>query len=364
MGYVRNNKAKLTLIIFAAVIIGGYGFFFSSKQILSTPITKLDDVTQPGRAYAFSSERTYTLISASYSARQHKMEVLLDLKNESGDGINSYYYAQDVEGASEKATVTNEVYASQIITVLDIDGLPEFDEVYLLFAPQVAAFEDIKPKDTAMIVLNKYNVLPVDKIVEKTEPEFQVDRLAYLIEKHAKDKSQSEEKITSYANTATGLEEENRQLEADSIFLLPDEKLESDQHISQNKSRIADLLDQTGKENEALAHTEEALASAKLMVADLLSPLIEAKEAEKTASENTIKSIEANIEKLQSENVKLEADKKQGGLSSDDKKKNNAQTNENKDRIEALAKALAAEQETLADIDEALVRYQNTLASL
>jgi predicted nucleic acid-binding Zn-ribbon protein len=247
---LKENKAKITVILFAVFITLGFTFFFLSGFFFSSGKASEELATIPGKTYDYSSGRTYELIEAYYSADEQVMEIIVSLTNRSNDGVHDYFWVLDaISPSAIKKAAVKESMSTGLVTVLRIEGLkPGYEELYLIFAPKLAEKEeDISSTDTAQFVINKYNTRYVSAIEKRSEKDYQLLRLDRAIAKTDKELALRYEQTETHQETIAGLTSENEALIADMDFLIPSEKTAAAETIAGRKKKIEELEDSIRK---------------------------------------------------------------------------------------------------------------------
>lgn len=113
-----KRKSNRYLIVFLAIFILGYTFFFTSNIFLppsyqGVTVTK---IAEPINSY----NRDITVASWTYSKEEKKMEVIIEIENKSLDGKNEYnWQARDKKGILK----TDVIYEDPNFVVLNISNL-------------------------------------------------------------------------------------------------------------------------------------------------------------------------------------------------------------------------------------------------
>ena len=101
------------IFIITAIILAGYGFFFTSDYIFksTTAATPLDE------PLSYDQEaRIVALLEAAYSPDLELMEIKLQLSNSTFDGIDEYYFDADVlRGSKEKLEIKQVAHTEILI---------------------------------------------------------------------------------------------------------------------------------------------------------------------------------------------------------------------------------------------------------
>jgi hypothetical protein len=267
--YLKNHTAGLTIILFLLVFIGGYTFFFSSKVFVPPSLTSKENVTIPGQTTEYQEGRTYSLISSEYSEEDRCMELLLEVSNQTSDGVNEYYYSADLIGGKVQGIEIKEIYSTPIITVIRIENLKKFDEMLFLLAPKTKEMDKISSSETAVLTLNKYNIKPVETIKDKTEYEYQIDRLNVLIVKYENGKNVLKKRVDDLTKNKVALLEENEKLGEELSLLLPEERQSAEQKIEINIEAVTKIEDEIAERNASVKAMTERIGIAESLMREL-----------------------------------------------------------------------------------------------
>lgn len=235
----RNNRNKTMRVATIIIIILIYIFFFTSQLTIPNKITDKSETTKIGQNIEYGENRSYTLISAVYSEDQSMIEIVMQLQNSNFDGIDSYYYAHALTGSDEAGTYTKEVINDQIITVVRINSVKEFDEILFQFAPKTSDdIEKIKDESVGEIVLNKHNLTYRKIDTKKTKYDYLKERLDTVIADYEKKLISTNNKISELETQVLSLTNENEQLEKSKSFITSQEYEDALIKISDNEQKI------------------------------------------------------------------------------------------------------------------------------
>lgn len=240
-------------------------FFFISKLILPAKLISAEDVTKIGTSYEFDYLRTFTVYDMSYSPSEQTLEIVMEFSNENYDGIDDYYYALSLTGASSKGTEIRELLHDTMITVIQISGVKPFDECQLLFAPQYGSLSEATDAQTGAITINKYNLKIVDKLdSSKSKESYLIDRMEIIIDGLKKQLDAEKDNLHNLQNQMQNLEKENIELEENKVFLTSDELSAVDDKITKNKETI-------NKTNESIRQNEQKVEDLKKKLSEAIS---------------------------------------------------------------------------------------------
>lgn len=270
--YRNSNRAfrKTAFCITAVAII--YVFFWTSGFTMTGPITKESGVSKIGAEFDFAENRSVRLISATYSAQQEMMELVLNFHNKNYDNVNDYYYViKLLRGNADKVTI-DEVYHEELFTVLRFRGLKDsYKELTLYFAPKTVPAKDVTDEMTGVIRLNKYNVSLGAIDMKKTKTGYLADRIQAVIADCEKTLKEQQAALSEYEARADALLTENKELAANEKYMTQEEILSSEQTIAENELEYTQTQMQIGQQREMIAQTEQEIADAKEKQRELLN---------------------------------------------------------------------------------------------
>lgn len=176
MKYERKKRSGNRLFFFLVFFFtGGYLFFFSSmawmpKSVAANLVTPLGEDTQ-------WKNRTFRVIRWDYEESSGKMEVELDVSNDSYDGKNQYSYAA-VDRAADKLKVETVMEKPDwiILQILGVDD--DFGEMSLRIGMKGNDAEE----EALRLYTNTHDVNRVSSLVKKDEIGYRSQRLQMDIE--------------------------------------------------------------------------------------------------------------------------------------------------------------------------------------
>lgn len=257
-----NHKKRNIFIILSITLI--YAALFTSKLWLFPPLEK---ATKVGEHTSYYLDREVSLVAATYDSDKEKMEVVLNLENNSLDNIDEYYYAYTVQGQKASKVKLKEVYNEKLFTVIEFDNLKNgYRELKLLIAPKIVKIDKVTDSMTATIVLNKNNVKQKSLKNKKTKKDFlklklesNITNQKVLVKKSEKDIAKIEEEIKAIDKTKSNYDKDKK-------YLSDDEKEKYEQTIIANDEKritLSDTLSERKKEKEGLKKELEELKSRK-----------------------------------------------------------------------------------------------------
>lgn len=247
--------------IFAVLIILLFCFF--SNLIFPAKLVSKSDVTKIGTSYEYDSLRSFTVYEIAYAKEQETLEIVLEFTNNNFDGIDDYYYALTLTGASNKNITIDEVLHDTLITVIRVHGVKPFDEAQLLIAPKYGAMEDVTDAQTGICTINKYNLQIVDSLDEKSKADYLICRIDVIITKLEQQLKRETDNLQDLNDQVKNLENENLALEDSKSYLTTDELSSADDKILKNKETINQTNDAIRQKAQKIESLQEKLDEAK-----------------------------------------------------------------------------------------------------
>lgn len=247
---VKNRKNKIFLI-FIILFVGGYFLFFTSnlwypdsgKMVKETPIFSPKEW----------NHRNITLLSWDYSETQQMMEIQLEINNTALDGIDKYTYTA-LERNSGYLNVVPIMETADYV-VLHINNLKKnWREVSLRIGIPEENSKKVETKNELKLYTNKDSVHTVSSISNRTENEYQTDRI--------------NSRITMYQNKIYSLN--------NSIDALETEKLAHERDISALKDKSKYQTDQQKEESaQILSAAESSIQNLKIEIEKYEAEILE-----------------------------------------------------------------------------------------
>lgn len=242
MGYRKKSiQDSLKFIIPIIVIVSGYLFFFSSKWWMPVG-SDVSFYTKPGEIQDWN-DREITLIRWDYCENDRSMEIELDIKNNSFDGINKYVAsATDInEGFIDIAKVVEE--PDWIIIKLS-DVPKRWSEISL----RLGMTED--DDEPCKIYTNIVKVNHVEKLGKSDITGYRIQRFEIEIEHYEKEISENILEIEKKKKLNESITQEIQRLEAD-------KKYETEQQIISTNEIISNARMQINANNGAIQEFEQ-----------------------------------------------------------------------------------------------------------
>lgn len=177
---LRNKNRNKGLIISFSMIVLLYIFFFMSPIIFRTPSEV--EYTPIGSKEYLSEGREVSIESWKYSKKQSLMEVMIDIENNAYDGNDFYNYTAYVnfqEASKGKEQLAVEIKLQQInYVVLWLHDVPEdFNSCV------VTVYMKDKAETSASLYTNYSKVETVNNLSNKSETEYQIEKIERNISK-------------------------------------------------------------------------------------------------------------------------------------------------------------------------------------
>lgn len=178
---IMKNNHNYTMVLFALLVISGYIFFFSSKEIFGeNKVLKFSDMNTIVKSD--ETNREITLTKWIYCPETLTMEIELSIVNKNYDGNDSYDYS--IIDRKGKKYECNVVISAPTIQVIQIYNVPEnFKELrlamnmgdktelakYYTNQNQVEGVDEIITYDS----LNDYYIAKLDRYIKQYEDEIE-----------------------------------------------------------------------------------------------------------------------------------------------------------------------------------------------
>lgn len=260
--YKYEKHQKLVFGSIGAVLIILI-FCFLSNFIFPAKLVSKSDVTKIGIPYEFDSLRSFTVYEISYAKAQETLEVVLEFTNNNFDGVDDYYYALALTGASNKNIKIDEVLHDTLLTVIRIHGVKPFDEAQLLFAPKYGNMEDATDAQTGICTINKYNLQMVNSFDTKNKADYLICRIDVIIAKLEKQLKRENDNLQALRDRVKNLEKENLAMEDSKSYLTTDELSSADDKILKNKEIINRTKDGIRQKEQKIETLQGKLDEAK-----------------------------------------------------------------------------------------------------
>lgn len=267
----KNEKVRTFRNIFFTIVALVYICFFTSRLWMPAELTSKENVTRPGKEITYcSEERTYKVVSATYDEEKKEFEIVMQLKNRSFDGINDYYYAFDLSGASKRHTVIKEILNDSLVTVVRIYNIKDFREMTLYIAPKLSEdISDITDEQTAFLTFNKFNITYGEIDDNKTAEEYLKDRIKGIYEDYLKDEERQKAKIDELSAELDAAEKERMEISESMEFMTYEEQIYAQKQLESLDERNAEIKKKIEAEKGKLERLQEKIENAKQKMEEL-----------------------------------------------------------------------------------------------
>ena len=252
---IRKNTNR-KLYIFMAITAIMYAFFFSSNLFMPPTFTGVDPL-KIGSSIE-SEQRKLTLLSWTYSKKQEKMEIILNLENLSLDQIKKYSWQVTDKFGKKKTEV---VIDEDSLIVLNVYGIKKnFTELKLIMGIR-RQDKNIDTKFSELSFYTNSNIVSnVSYIGTKTVAGYKRQACFSVIKGYEKEIEKLEKRINTYEEKIDTANEKIKELNADikyqtvsekqatleKILEITDKKKDYDDSIKECKNKIKE----TGKKIE------------------------------------------------------------------------------------------------------------------
>lgn len=260
----RGKDPNRKLIIWAIVVGAIYLFFFTSRLILSEPISSAVETTEIGKNVQYGEQRAFRLLEAVYSPADECMEIVLELSNGAYDNVNEYYYAAEIINGNSSDLDIQEVYNEDLLTVLRVFNVPErYKELALYLAPRTVAQRDVTDEMTGTVILNERNVISGKIEFNKTESAYLEERLSVIIKAQEKELKQAEKEKSKIKTQISVVENARAELEKNRAYMTDSEIAEKEEAIVYDEQEKAILEEDLEQINNNIEKLQQEIASAK-----------------------------------------------------------------------------------------------------
>lgn len=226
----KSHKYNYFLSGIIIFILLGYMFFLTSKYWFSGN----EDLITPSRLNSTKTwnEREVTLLGWKYDEAQQLMEVQINVKNLSADGINNYIFsAMDIEkGFFDTQTILNE---NGLLVVWITDISPKWSQLSLRMQLDLSENTDVLKMYT-----NKEDVERVNNIQKLSYEDYMIEKLQNLIGMYKAEITALENKIEEQNQAKVNYQANITQLQAQEAYQTQEEINETQQTINRIQSEI------------------------------------------------------------------------------------------------------------------------------
>lgn len=230
----KKGNYKFLLILF--LIAGGYAFFFTSTSWM--PSGAAATLLTPLGQEQTWEERTFQIIRWEYSESQQLMEIEMDIRNQSFDGVNIYQYSA-VDRAGDNLSVTT-VIEEPDWAVLQIQGISSsFGEISIRVA--IPGKDELSP---LRLYTNVNDVKKVERLTKKDRTGYRRGRFEQQIETYRKEIQKKEKRIQT-------LTFQNEQMQLEISRLQGDISYQTEEQKEETESRVNEIAEnQTSNQEE------------------------------------------------------------------------------------------------------------------
>lgn len=248
----------LVLFFFA----GGYLVFFSSSAWMPASLSaSLQTVLGEDTEWA---GRSFRIIRWDYCEEMEMMEVELDVRNDTFDGVDQYVlHAAARSGGSP---VVETVIVDPDWIVLQIKEVPgNFGELSL----RVDLPQGTEETGTLKLYTNVNDVNKVGSIKKKDREGYQRGRIMLQIEEYKGQIREKQHRMEALAKQSGQMQEEVRRLREDTGYLTEEQKQETDSRILEIEGTIKGNTEETGKLQQEISELEERIGLAEKQIQDM-----------------------------------------------------------------------------------------------
>ena len=259
-------KSKLYWIILAVIVLG-YGFFFSSRFFFHENRDYL--FTELNTKTKLSEDISLTLKKWTYSKNDKAMMVMFSASNESLSSLelNWATYERHTEklwgmdtGTSETKLKTEVRYPFENMVVVSITDVPaSFEEVSLSL--QLAA-DDESSNKIVQFYSNIDKVEAVDSIGDYTPTDYRIEYLSIQ-------KSDKEAEIQALIDENNKLSEDSKSYRQSISELIADKEFETAEEIKETDRRISSYERQIKRNEETIEQNKHDISELRKAVRDI-----------------------------------------------------------------------------------------------
>ena len=263
-------KSKLYWIILAVIVLG-YGFFFSSRFFFHENRDYL--FTELNTKTKLSEDISLTLKKWTYSKKDKAMMVMFSASNESLSSLelNWATYERHTEklwgmdtGSTETKLKTEVKYPFENMVVVSITDVPiNFEEVSLSL--QLAA-DDESSNKIVQFYSNIDKVEAEDSIGDYTPTDYRIEYLSIQ-------KSDKEAEIQALTAENEKLNEDNKTYQNNINDLISNEEFETTEEIEETNRRIQSYQRQIERNKDSMEQNKLEIAELRKAITDIESAI-------------------------------------------------------------------------------------------
>lgn len=254
----EKHRYNTVLTLYIILIIAGYGIFLTSKLWLWDS-SELVNPSKLNNTWSWE-DREVTLLEWDYAKDQKMMEVQINVKNLSVDGINQYTFsALD----RDKGYFPTEVVINENgFIVVRITGIDEkWSQISLRM--NLDGKEDVTP---LKMYTNKEAVAMVDNIEDLTFDGYMIEKLNNIIALYNEEISSLNIMIEEQQNVITNCNANIAALEAEKEYQTDQEQSETLQLISKIQGEIQTAENNIGNYQAEIEEYQKRIENAKLQI--------------------------------------------------------------------------------------------------
>lgn len=264
MSVYERKKRKGSMVFYLVLFFfaGGYLLFFSSNVWMPVSLsaslqTALGEDTE-------WNGRFFRIVRWDYCEDLEMMEVEMDVRNDSFDGINKYdFHAADRRGGSP---VVETVIGEPDWIVLQIKNVSgNFGELSL----RVDLPEKTEEAETLKLYTNMNDVNRVSSIEKKDRKGYQRGRVMLQIEEYKKQIREKQDRMKELAEQSGQMQEEIRRLQEDNAYLTEEQKQEADSRIQEIEGNRKGNTEETEKLRQEISELVERIQLAEKQITDM-----------------------------------------------------------------------------------------------
>ena len=260
-------KSKIYWIILAVIVLG-YGFFFTSRFFFHENRNYL--FTEINTKAKLSEDVSLTLKKWTYSKNDKAMMVMFSADNESLSELelNWATYERHTEkligmdtGSTEMHLKTEVAYPFGNMVVVSIGGVPDsFEEISLSL--QLAADDESKSNKIVQFYSNVDKVEPVDSIGDYTPNDYRIEYLGIQ-------KSDKENEIKDLTNEISKLTKDNKAYQKTISELAANKDYETAEEIEETNRKIKAYGRQIERNKEAIEQNKYDISELRKAIGDI-----------------------------------------------------------------------------------------------
>ncbi len=259
--YIRK-KGSLAFYLVLFFFAGGYLLFFSSHVWMPASLSASLQ-TALGEEVQWAG-RTLKVIRWDYCEETERMEVELELRNDTFDGVDQYRFHAAVRGSGKPVVET--VIGDPDWIILQIQDVPgSFGELSLrMDLPQ-----EQEGVETLKLYTNVNAVNRVSRLEKKDRTGYQKERALFLIEGYRKEIQEKQDSIKALENQDRKMQEEIGRLQKDTGYQTKEQMQETESRIMEIEGDRKGKAGEREKLQQEIRELEERIQLTEKQVADL-----------------------------------------------------------------------------------------------